>query len=628
MNKLYYAIAFLLSSFIFFNCSEKDVTIEDNDGDGGNNNEIVEGELAPHPRLLLNKGEESKLFDLVVKNESFHTAHMYILEYSDKVLTQEPQKRVLTGKRLLSVSREVLTRVYFLSYIYRVTGIEKYAKRAEEEMLAAAAFEDWNPSHFLDVAEMTTAIAIGYDWLYDYLSDETKSILRTAIVEKALIPSENSSYAWFYDRESNWNQVCNTGLVLGALAIYEDEPERAQKIIDKGIQTIQEYGHKCYQPNGAYAEGFSYWGYGTGFEVMMITALETALGTDYGIPNDEAFMRSPYFMLYETAPTGFCYNFGDCGRTIPLQSGMYWFAAKTNNPSLLIYELDYLKEVKKRLGSDDDRLLPNVFIFSKDLDLNNIQEPTENTWISGGHKPLYIYRTGWNDTNDAFLGVVGGKANQSHGHMDAGSFVYEKSGVRWAQELGLQSYNTLESAGVDLNDMSQNGQRWNVFRIGKNGHSVIVINNKNLLVDGDPQIDETYSEDNMKGVKMDLSSLYSSDVERVTRTVYLDEKNNLHVKDYFKTSSKKADVQWMMVTVDNTTKVGNDFIIEKDGKRMLMSVKVNQGDIFPIAKRLENNDDALASYDQENPETCRLGYTVTLPTSGEYEIEVTLTELY
>ena len=69
-------------------------------------------------------------------------------------------------------------------------------------------------------------------------------------------------------------------------------------------------------------------------------------------------------------------------------------------------------------------------------------------------------------------------------------------------------------------------------------------------------------------------------------------------------------------------------IIEKDGKRMLMSVKVNQGDIFPIAKRLENNDDALASYDQENPETCRLGYTVTLPTSGEYEIEVTLTELY
>ena len=31
-------------------------------------------------------------------------------------------------------------------------------------MLTAARFEDWNPSHFLDVAEMTFALAIGYDW--------------------------------------------------------------------------------------------------------------------------------------------------------------------------------------------------------------------------------------------------------------------------------------------------------------------------------------------------------------------------------------------------------------------------------------------------------------------------------
>jgi hypothetical protein len=37
-------------------------------------------------------------------------------------------------------------------------------------MLAAAAFSDWNPSHFLDVAEMTAALAIGYDWLYEEVS--------------------------------------------------------------------------------------------------------------------------------------------------------------------------------------------------------------------------------------------------------------------------------------------------------------------------------------------------------------------------------------------------------------------------------------------------------------------------
>lgn len=625
MSKLYYIIAVFLSSFLLLNCSDNTGVVNDV-GDDTGDTPGVEGEIANHPRLLLKKGEESKVFDLVVKSESFNAAHMYILAYADKVLTLEPQKRVLTGKRLLAVSYEVLTRVYYLSYMYRITGQEKYAERAEEELLAVSAFEDWNPSHFLDVAEMTMAFAIGYDWLYDYLSEESKSIIRTAIVEKAFIPSQDSKYTWFYNAQSNWNQVCNAGLVFGALAIYEDEPELSQQIIDKAVETIQN-GHQCYQPNGAYPEGFSYWGYGTGFEVTMLSAMQTALGTDYGISNDEAFMRSPYFMLYMTAPTGECYNYSDCGKTIPLQHAMYWFAAKTNNPSLLIYELDYLKNVKSYVASDNDRLLPNVLIFAKDLNIENIQEPNENYWLSEGHKPLFIYRSGWNDVSDAYLGVVAGKANQSHGHMDGGSFLYEKNGVRWALELGLQSYNTLESEGINLNDMSQNGQRWNVFRLGRNGHSVIVINKKNLNVNGEPTIDETYREDNMKGALLNLSLLYSGEVEKVTRQVYLDEKNDLHVKDYFKTNGSKADVDWMMVTVDNVTKIGNDYMLEKDGKRMLMSVKVNKGDAFPLMKRWENNGDALAYYDQENPETCRIGYNVSLPANGEYEIEVTLTEV-
>lgn len=627
MNKLYYFITIILSSLMLMGCSSNESGIVDEGDDNTQEPPIVEGEIAPHPRLLLKKGEEGKVFDLVVKNESFHTAHMYILEYADKVLALEPQTYKLTGKRLLAVSTEVLTRVYFLSYMYRMTGDVKYAARAEKEMLAVAAFKDWNhEQHFLDVGEMTMAVAIGYDWLYDYMSEETKQILRNAIVEKALIPSKNSKWAWFYNRESNWNQVCNGGLVLGALAIYEDEPELAQEIIDKAKETIHN-GHACYTGGGAYPEGFSYWGYGTGFEVTMLTAMQTAFGTDYGISNDEDFMNSPYFMLYATAPTGSCYNYSDCGKTVPMQPAMYWFAAKTNNPSLLIYELDYLKEVKKRVGSDNDKLLPNVMIFAKELDLNNVNEPEGNYWVSNGHKPLFIYRSGWNDSSDAFLGVVGGKANQSHGHMDAGSFVYEKSGVRWAMDLGLQSYNSLESQGIKLSDMGQNGQRWEVFRLGKDGHSVIVINGKNLKVDGNPQIDETFSDANKKGAMLDLSSLYSDDVKKVTRTVYLDERNDLHVKDYFETNGKKADVQWMMVTVDSAKKIGNEFMIEKDGKRMLMSVKVNQGDLFPLAKRLENNDEALHSYDEANPGTCRLGYSVTLPANGKYEIEVTLTEI-
>ena len=54
-------------------------------------------------------------------------------------------------------------------------------------MLQAASFPDWNPQHFLDVGEMTMALAIGYDWLYDSLQPDTRRVVREAIIEKDLM---------------------------------------------------------------------------------------------------------------------------------------------------------------------------------------------------------------------------------------------------------------------------------------------------------------------------------------------------------------------------------------------------------------------------------------------------------
>ena len=99
---------------------------------------------------------------------------MAILNVADKMLLLKPLKRELTGRRLLYVSSIYTKRILYLSYSYLVTKDDKYLLKAEEEMLAASAFSDWNPSHFLDVAEMTTALAIGYDWLYSDFSEQTK----------------------------------------------------------------------------------------------------------------------------------------------------------------------------------------------------------------------------------------------------------------------------------------------------------------------------------------------------------------------------------------------------------------------------------------------------------------------
>lgn len=63
---------------------------------------------------------------------------------------------------------------------------------------------------------MTCAFAIGYDWLYDYWSDEQKKFLAEKIYEYGLVPANDAYYGalgsygwWTPGNETNWNVVCN-----------------------------------------------------------------------------------------------------------------------------------------------------------------------------------------------------------------------------------------------------------------------------------------------------------------------------------------------------------------------------------------------------------------------------------
>ena len=123
-----------------------------------------------------------------------------------------------------------------------MTGEKRYSDRAEAEMLKAASFSDWNPSHFLDVAEMTAALAIGYDWLYPKLSETSRRTIRTAILEKGLKPSFGKEHDAILNAPTNWNQVCHCGMAYGALAVAETEPDLARRTIERAVE---KYVSRC-----------------------------------------------------------------------------------------------------------------------------------------------------------------------------------------------------------------------------------------------------------------------------------------------------------------------------------------------------------------------------------------------
>ncbi len=571
--------------------------------------------IAPHPRLLWPAGEEEAVRKAMADYPPLAKVHERILAESAGMLAQKPAGRVLVGRRLLGVSRLALNRIFYLSYAYRMTGEKKYAARAEEEMLAASRFTDWNPSHFLDVAEMTMALAIGYDWLHDYLKPETLRVVREAILEKGLQAATPN--AWFYQTDSNWNSVCNAGLLYGALALFEEIPAKAREVIEK-CMVSNPRALTAYAPDGGYPEGFHYWGYGTGFQVMLVAALESALGTDNGLSAAPGFLESARFIEYMTAPGGEYFNFSDAVNGVKCNLIMFWFARKQQDPSLLWLENQYLKDVSVQFA--EERLLPCLMVFSTHQDLKGICPPSRRSWCNRGKTPVFIYRSGWNSKENSYLALKGGSPRTSHAHMDAGSFVYENGGVRWAMDLGMQNYHSLERRGIDLWNMSQDSQRWDVFRLSNQAHSTLTVNGQRHRVESRATIGRTFETKNKKGAEVDLTSLFTGNLEKAIRTVCLDKEDGLRVEDELTTGTAPAVVTWTMITPADARITGkNRMELTKDGRRMLLTVTAPT----EVQMKISSND-SPHDYDEPNPGTLRVGFETQLPTRRKVLLKVTL----
>ena len=563
---------------------------------------IAVPEPCDHPRLILRAGEEAAVRDAVAKGGLLSDAYSCIKEYSDRVLNEEPSERTLIGRRLLGVSYEVLKRVFYLSTVYRIEGGREYMERAVEEMLAASRFTDWNPSHFLDVAEMTMALAIGYDWLYDDMSPEQRSEIGKAILEKGMRPSEGQ---WFFDAIHNWNQVCSAGMVYGALAVWEDVPEEASALISKCLEANPK-SLASYSEEGCYPEGYGYWAYGTSFQIMLISALESAFGSDLGLMDGkEGFFRSSDFICMMSTPLHNVFSYFDGARKQAFQYMQAWMAARSGDVFVLYPELALLRIEGFKAGNTE-RLLPMFIISGKDIDFSSIGKPSDNFYTCSGMEPLFIYRSGWDSVDDTYLGVKGGCAADNHGHIDAGSFVFESEAVCWAVDLGSQNYNSLESKGVDLWNKAQESQRWEVFRIGELSHNILIVKGKRPDVNARIPIREVWRKKTRKGAGLPMTAFYGGILDSCYRKVYLDRKDNLHVEDSFIGGDSQQTLRWAMCTEAEARILGPSAIeLKKDGKVRILRLSTKHyasPRIWPTTPRHD--------YDADNPGTCMVGFDI------------------
>ena len=527
------------------------------------------------PRLLMTDEIIGEVHRTIEADPVLAAYYEALLRKGEKLRGEEPVRRVLTGIRLLGVSREALNRILTWSFLYRMTGDSGWAGRVETEACAIAAFEDWHPEHFLDVAEMTLAMAIGYDSCKETFAPESRRVVFEAIRDKGVRTAIEKEY-WWQNNDANWNQVCWCGALCGALAIADEEPELAEKAFLLAVNGISP-SMAAYRPDGTYTEGASYWGYGTGFNCILLAALESAFGTDFGRADSPGFRSTILYYENVFGTTGNAFNYSDCGGGFIFEPAAFWFDHLWNNPEMTRNENRVLHEAYEAATAPEPDLKPMdgavssrlaacllLWVPARSEDTAVAELPNGFVGIGNGRAPVALFRTGWEKT-DAFLGIKGGTGRAPHGHMDIGGFVYDDLGIRWFADLGPESYHKIEQLGMNLWDFGQQSDRWKIFRYNNFGHSVPNINGQLQLVDGLCPLTESRigAPGESSFAEIDLTPAYRGEASSFVRRAVLLPDGSLEITDTLTAFPEKA------ASVERRFVTPADVTLDEDGNPVL-----------------------------------------------------------
>lgn len=524
--------------------------------------EIDWARLTPHPRLFADAARWTALQQQVREDPVSQQIFTVVKNSAERLLDQPPVAYVDIGAFWHGPMRQAQGRILSLAMMYRLTGDVRFLGRAKHEMRTMAELPNWYPQHFLDTAEGALGLATGLDWLHDALTADERERFSAALVENALKPSTliADEKTWV-SGNNNWTAVCHGGLVAAALVVAEREPVLAKQIVERALKNLPRYA-ELYAPVGAYSEGPDYWAYGTTFYALLAESMRTALGTTTGLERAPGFLKTADYTLQMTAPSGMLFNFGDNGSGLGFEPVLFWFARELRRGDLVARELANLVPLTEAITagaprSDASRMMALALIW-RDPSLASApsSSPPLVWWSEGGSQPQAVLRSQWNDPRATFVGIKAGQADDSHAHMDAGSFILEADGVRWAVDLGRESYPHARANGLaaDLFKTTQASRRWSIFRCGPESHNLLRFDGAPPLVSAKAELQPLSPPgSDAPGFAVDLSPVVRGQVARAQRRIRLHSDRSVSIEDEWTTLTTATHVTFQWLTVAEVT---------------------------------------------------------------------------
>ncbi len=432
-----------------------------------------------HPRLIMTEERFAMLRSHIGDGSVTDTLLKDLRSEAENIISRKANKPAEEAIKyakdgdegILEMSKKVQRNVATFALAYNIFGDKKYARYAYADLEAACNFPDWNPHHFLDTAELCTAFAYAYDWLYHWMTPEQRDLIRTTLIEKGLkqvmvdyTKSKNEysrSYYWYLNNEGdNWQFVCTGGTNLAALAIADESD--ARDIASQVITYSYKRAYYCVRlgygaVDGSYKEGLGYWDYATYYLGLQSSALKSATGTDYGLADFDGVERSADWVLSMSSNTHISFDFGDDRTERRTDWAVFlWLGEQLNLPALSAIRLENLANKPK---GQDFNYLDVLWIDESKQTGEKLNKKTDAGFVGASDAS---FRTNWNKSGLVSALHLGKNDYVFHGHFDLGSFYIESNGQRFFTHLGNENYQ--------LKDRKYS------YRIKAEGHNTLVIN--------------------------------------------------------------------------------------------------------------------------------------------------------
>lgn len=326
----------------------------------------------------------------------------------------------------------ISTRLKHFLTAYAVTGEDRWYEAARAIVFHLCAWHGyWNDPTFgedhagLDTSHAAIWVAVFYDWCHDRLSDDERGMVRTALIEKALVLLEAGSHGSAYH---NITVLKLVGLGIGSIAIM-DEDERAPGWIEFVIGRLRENFDAQGEDGGA-MEGPMYGDYAATAIADFLWATQSA-GIEHDLFEHNYLRTLPRYCVSLLDPgSGQLPCFGDGGPGVAF-GHLNLVLALHGDPDAAWFcrEIGMFRQPSPRtfVAMDPERILP----------VNPDWSPSA-CFADVGYSVL---RDGFNP-DAAFMAFKCGPPEDAigHNHFDHNSFLLSYAGSWVAWDPGYRDY--------------------------------------------------------------------------------------------------------------------------------------------------------------------------------------------